>query len=308
MVGRRIERETLTAAAELRQDLHGVGITPVTPFSSDLTRVDLEGLRANLEYILDRGARLLYPCGNTGEFTSLSFEEWTAVVEATIEVATGRAAVVPGIGHGYTTAREMLRRAASLGANGALVMPPHPTYLADSGLIAFVTSLADEDALPLVIYKRGGWPSGDGIIELVNHVPVAGVKDGETDISAFARHISASPPSVVWTCGTAERFAPFFAAAGGSGFTSGLGNVAPHLSLDMQRALERGDTAAALEIRERCFDFEEIRARHGSANNVSAVKTALDARGLGGGRVRPPMRDLDEETATEVQGVVAAWF
>jgi len=293
---------------ELRQALHGVGITPVTPFSTDLTRVDVGGLGANLEYILERGARLLYPCGNTGEFTSLSLDEWSTVVETTIAVAAGRAAVVPGIGHGYTAAREMLQRAASLGAAGALVMPPHPTYLADAGLIAHSAGLADEDALPLVVYKRGGWPSSDGIIELVNQVPVAGVKDGETDVSAFARYVSASPSGVVWTCGTAERYAPFFATAGARGFTSGLANVAPHLSLDMQQALEREDIATALELRERCLPFEELRARHGSANNVAAVKTALDARGLAGGRVRPPMRDLDEPTAAEVHGMVAAWF
>ena len=295
-------------APELRQALEGVGVTPVTPFSADLTRVDHAGLRANLEYLVERGTRLLYPCGNTGEFTSLSLDEWTAVVEVTLEVAAGRVVVAPGVGHGYTIAREMVRRAAALGAHGVLVMPSHPTYLTDRGLIAFTAGLAELDALPLVVYKRAGWPSNDGLIELVESVRVAGVKYGEADVSALARIIAATPSDVTWTCGTAERYAPFFAAAGTRGFTSGIANVAPHISFAMQDALEADDFPAALAIRQRCLPFEEIRARQGSANNVGAVKTALDARGLAGGRVRPPMRDLDEPTIAEVETAVATWF
>jgi len=76
----------------------------------------------------------------------------------------------------------------------------------------------------------------------------------------------------------------------------------------MQDALERDHNDAALAIRQRCLPFEEVRARQGSANNVGAVKTALDVRGLAGGRVRPPMRDLDEPTIAEVETAVAAWF
>src|SRR5665811_1544808 len=222
-----------TAIRLFRNSLQGVGITPVTPFTSDLSRVDLRGLRSNLEFLIEQGATLLYPCGNTGEFTSLSLDEWTSVVEVSIDVAAGKAAVAPGVGHGYATAREMLRRAADLGVDGALVMPPHPTYLSDSGIIAYLAGLAELEAVPIVVYKRGGWPSNRALQELVRDVPVAGVKYGEPDVSAFASNVAASNPELVWTCGVAERYAPFFAEAGAGGFTSGLANVAPHLALEM---------------------------------------------------------------------------
>lgn len=69
-------------------------------------------------------------------------------------------------------------------------------------------------------------------------------------------------------------------------------------------ALADGDIVRALEIRERCVAFEELRARDGSANNVPAVKAAMDAAGLAEGRVRPPMCDLDPATEQEVAAIV----
>ncbi|MDH3259350.1 MAG: dihydrodipicolinate synthase family protein [Acidimicrobiia bacterium] len=297
-----------SAIGSFRNSLRSVGVTPVTPFHDDLRKVDEEGLRSNLEYLVERGVTLLYPCGNTGEFTSLSLDEWTVVVEITLEVASGRAVVAPGVGHGFSTAREMLRRAADLGADGALLMPPHPAYLADSGVSAYLSGLADFGALPVVVYKRSGWPTDRTLVDLVGNSPVAGVKYGENDISAFARNVAAADPGLVWTCGIAERYAPFFADAGAGGFTSGLANVAPHLALGLFEALESGDRTESMVLRERCLPFEDIRARDGAANNVGGVKAAMDARGLVGGRVRPPMRDLDAATVQEVREIVTGWF
>lgn len=286
--------------------VHGVGITPVTPFSPDLSKVDEGALTDNLAYLIAAGARLLYPCGNTGEFTSLGIDEWSRVVEITIEVAGGGAAVAPGVGGGYATAREMLRRARAMGASGALVMPPQPVYLSDAGLQAYYAGLAEASDLPLMVYRRDGWPSDDALAALAARGAIAGVKYGDTDVNGFARGVTAAP-GVAWTCGVAERYAPFFAAAGSVGFTSGLANFAPRTALAMSEALAAGNMETALAVRARCAPFEEIRKRHGSANNVSAVKTAMDAVGLAGGRVRPPMVDLDEATTREVETIVEAW-
>lgn len=291
----------------LRAALHGVGITPPTPFTDDLSTVDLDGLRRNIQFLVDAGATLLYPCGNTGEFAALSMDEWTRVVEVTVDVAGDRCVVAPGVGHGFGVAREQLRRAADLGASGVLAMPPNLVYPADEGVIAYYGALADADLLPVVVYRKGGWPTESGLPKLLTDHEVAGVKYGENDVSVLAAMIAATPPGTIWTCGTAERYAPYFFLAGAVGFTSGLGNVNPPLALGMYAALETGDAARALELREECLPFEQIRARHASANNVPAVKVGLDAVGLAGGRVRPPMRDLDAAEADEVRRIVAAW-
>lgn len=52
------------------QAVHGVGITPVTPFSDYLSRIDEAAFADNLTFLAEARAGLLHPCGNTGEFTS----------------------------------------------------------------------------------------------------------------------------------------------------------------------------------------------------------------------------------------------
>ncbi len=290
-----------------RHALHGVGITPATPFTDDLAAVDVDGLRRNLEFLIEGGATLLYPCGNTGEFPALSMDEWTTVVEVTVEVAGDACVVAPGVGHGYGVAREQLRRAADLGADGVLAMPPNLVYPADTGVIGYYGGLADAGLLPVVVYRKGGWPMNAGLPKLLTEHEVAGVKYGEHDVSTLAEMIAQGPAGTIWTCGTAERYAPYFFAAGAVGFTSGLANVNPGFALDMYAALAGGDLPAALQVREACLPFEDIRARHASANNVPVVKVALDAVGLSGGGVRPPMRDLSQDETEEVRAMVAGW-
>jgi 4-hydroxy-tetrahydrodipicolinate synthase len=298
---------TNSTIEHFRAALHGVGVTPATPFTGDLAAVDRDGLRRNIEFLVTAGATLLYPCGNTGEFAALSLDEWTDVVRVTVDATAGRAVVAAGVGHGFGIAREQLRRAADLGAGGVLAMPPNMVYPADEGVVAYYGALADADVLPIVVYRKGGWPTDAGLPRLLQEHAVAGVKYGEHDVSALAGMVADAPPDVVWTCGTAERYAPFFFEAGAVGFTSGLANAAPHLSLALYAALSDGDAARARALRDLCTPFEDLRARHGSANNVTAVKVAMDEVGLVGGSVRPPMRDLSAAEAAEVKAMVAAW-
>jgi 4-hydroxy-tetrahydrodipicolinate synthase len=119
-------------------------------------------------------------------------------------------------------------------------------------------------------------------------------------VAAFAALVDAAAGGFAWTCGLAERYAGFYWSAGARGFTSGLANVVPRLPLALLAALRDGDGALASEARTDAGAFEEIRARHQDAYNVPVVKVAMDALGLAGGPVRPPLRGVDEETAAAI--------
>lgn len=283
---------------QLRNALAGVGVTPVTPFTHDLTRIDRSALADNLSYLVESGVGLLYVGGNTGEAFSLAPEEWTVLVETALDVA-GDALVVPGIGHEYPVSLQMARRARQLGVAGVLALPRQQPYVASAGLCGFWRSIIDEAGLPAVVYKRG-LPDDQHLGTLLDHPLIVGCKYAERDIARFRRTVAQDDSGVLWTCGIAERYAPFFHLAGSVGFTSGLANFAPHLALEMQIALEKGDMERALSIRERCLDFEDIRALHGDAYNVAAVKAAMETVGLKGGGVRPPLIEIDEQTRLRV--------
>jgi len=280
--------------------LGGVGVTPVTPFNDDLGAVDTAGLRANIEFLIDSGIELVYPAGNTGESMSLSVSEWTEIVETSVSVADGSAAVFPGIGHDYPTALELARRAGSLGADGLLLMPRSQPHATSAGIAAYWRGIIEASGLPVVVYKRDLPDQGD-LAQLVSEEVVVACKYADRDLSAFARVVATNASSIVWTCGLAERYAPFYWQAGARGFTSGLANFAPGLALRMHAALLAGDQTGAMTVRAECLPFEELRARQGDAFNVSAVKTAMDSLGLAGGKVRPPLVDLDEDASRQAR-------
>lgn len=284
--------------SRFRSALAGVGVTPATPFTPDLTRPDLEALAENLTFLVDEGVGLLYVAGNTGEVASLSADEWTEVVETAVETVGDRAVVAVGIGHEYPVAIELARRAAALGVDGILAMPRQQPYVASAGLVNYWEAFIEHAGLPAVVYSRG-LPEPIDLARLLNHELVVGCKYSNRDISGFSSTVEDDTSGVAWTCGIAERYAPFFHLAGAVGFTSGLANFAPRIALDMHATLTKGDWKQALELRSACVPIEEIRARHGDAYNVGAVKVGMDAVGLAGGGVRPPLANLDPASAAE---------
>lgn len=298
----------MVTAERVRAALSGVGVTTATPFAPDDLRLDLAALRKNLTFLLDHGIGVLYPCGNTGEFHSLTRDEWGGVIGETATIAQGRAVVLACVGYSSETAIEMGRYALEHGADGVMVMPPTHTYRSARGLGLYYRKIIEALDAPVVVYKRGEAPSDELLTELVRDHRVAGVKYAVNDPSRLANLVARTQGTkAIWTCGTAERWAPFFALAGAQGFTSGIANFAPGLAIEMMAALRSGDYPTAMRVRARALPFEELRARHEDANNVPAVKAAMDCLGLSAGPPRPPLVPLSDEDHAAMRRILADW-
>src|SRR5581483_5080936 len=120
-----------------------------------------------------------------------------------------------------------------------------------------------EVGLPVVPYLKARAPSVEDVVRIVAEPWVVAVKYAVNELPAFAATVAAAEgrAEVVWVCGTAERWAPFFFAAGAEGFTSGLVNVTAAPSRALLEALRAGDRAAALAAWSAILPFEELRAR-----------------------------------------------
>ncbi|MEU9307762.1 dihydrodipicolinate synthase family protein [Streptomyces sp. NPDC048256] len=292
-----------------RAALADVVAIPVTPFAEDGS-VDGEAHRALLRRLLDGGITTLTPNGNTGEFYALTPEERRLVTEVTIEVAGGRAAILVGVGHDVPTAVASARHARELGAQMVMVHQPVHPYVSQSGWVDYHREIAAAvPELGVVPYIRNAQLRGDRLAELADACPnVIGVKYAVPDASRFAAFArDAGLERFVWVAGLAEPYAPSYFSAGATGFTSGLVNVAPAVSLNMIEALRSGDYPAAMKVWEQIRRFEELRAANGSANNVTVVKEALSSLGLCRRDVRPPSRPLPEDERAEVAAIAAGW-
>jgi 4-hydroxy-tetrahydrodipicolinate synthase len=293
----------------LRAALADVVAIPVTPFAED-GRLDREAHRALLRRLLDGGIRTLTPNGNTGEFYALTPEERRLVTELTVEETGERAAILVGVGHDVPTAVASARHARELGAQMVMVHQPVHPYVSAAGWVDYHRAIAEAvPELGVVPYIRNAQLPGARLAELADHCPnVIGVKYAVPDAARFAAFArDAGLDRFVWVAGLAEPYAPSYFSAGATGFTSGLVNVAPSVSLNMIEALRAGDYPAAMKVWEQIRRFEELRAENGSANNVTVVKEALASLGLCRRDVRPPSRTLPEAERAEVAAIAAGW-
>ncbi|OMI37475.1 dihydrodipicolinate synthase family protein [Streptomyces sparsogenes] len=293
----------------LRAALADVVAIPVTPYDAE-GAVDQDTYRALLRRLLDGGVKAVTPNGNTGEFYALTLAERRLVTELTVAETGDRAAVLVGVGHDVTTAVEAARHAREAGAGMVMVHQPVHPYVSQDGWVDYHRAIAEAvPELGVVPYLRNPLIEGSAIARLGEACPnVIGVKYAVPDAARFAAVArDAGLDRFVWVAGLAELYAPSYWAVGATGFTSGLVNVAPKVSLDMLGALRAGDYPAAMKVWEQIRRFEDLRAAQQSANNVSVVKEALAALGLCRRDIRPPGSALPEPQRAEVAALIQGW-
>ncbi|WP_227379333.1 dihydrodipicolinate synthase family protein [Haladaptatus halobius] len=289
------------AYESLKDDLRDVAFTNPTPFGEDGEMILHDELASNIEYVRNAGARLIVPCGNTGEYYSLSNDERVAIVETTTEAFEGAGSVVGGVGGSTKNAKMLADRYADVGADAIMVMHPVHTYVHEDGILDYYQSLVDHTDLGVVLYKRGAELTHEHIRVLSERENVVAVKYAVNDISAFSEGVRTTPGNIVWINGIAERFAPSFYVEGAEGFTTGIGNFIPQKVLALQDALDDGDLRRAKKIRDLLRPYEDLREETGSnnrfssANNVPAVKYGLELADQYGGSVREPLVALSED-------------
>jgi 4-hydroxy-tetrahydrodipicolinate synthase len=283
-------------------------VTTTTPFSDDLAEVDTDAISINIDFLTKNDVPLIIPNGNTGEFYSLSEEEWGTVLRASVEAAKKKATIMPGIGHSIKTAVSQLDIVRNLGVSSVMIHYPQHVFTSEEGLLGYYrTILGAAKDLNIVLYKKGPLLSDELLEKLFVYENLVGVKYAFGRIVDFARTVQKLGHKIVWSCGTAERFAPFFFLAGAKAFTSGLCNFAPQVSRKMFDALKKGDFEEAMKVQRMITPLEDLREGRGVANNVPIVKAAMDHIGLKGGLCRPPIHQLSEGEKQLTIAAISKW-
>ncbi|HEY7941397.1 MAG TPA: 4-hydroxy-tetrahydrodipicolinate synthase [Candidatus Limnocylindrales bacterium] len=283
-----------------RPRLHGAFTALVTPFTTD-GELDEPALRRFVAWQVLAGIDGLVPCGTTGESPTLSTAERERVIAATVEVVAerpsrSRVTVIAGTGTNDTQATiAATRRAASLGADAALIVAPYYNRPDQRMLEAHYRAVADAGDLPIVVYnvpgRTGTNVEAATLLRLAAHPRIVGVKEASGNLEQIATILCERPRGFAVLAGDDAWTLPLL-ALGGDGVVSVASNEIPREMVALCAAARAGDWEAARRQHERWLPLFLANFR-GGANPVP-VKAALDAMGLLADGLRLPLLPLDE--------------
>lgn len=276
----------------------------VTPFSNGA--VDLDSFGTFVEWQIEQGSDGLVPCGTTGESPTLSHAEHYAVITRTVEVANRRVPVIAGCGSNDTaTAIAHMAHAAKVGADAALIVVPYYNKPSQAGLVAHFTALAENSALPIIVYNIPGRSVADMTTETMAAIArlptVIGVKDATGNIARVSAQRAACGADFIQLSGN-DDMALAFNAMGGVGAISVTANVAPRLCAQFQAATLAGDFRTALAINDRLYP---LHAALFSDASPGPTKYALAKLGKMTADVRLPITAPSAESMAAVDAALA---
>lgn len=227
----------------------------VTPFKDG--RVDEAAFEAFIDWQISSGAGGLLPCGTTGESATLSIAEHNHVVELAVKAARGRVPVLAGAGSNHTTvAVAHVESAARAGADVALVVCPYYNKPGQRGLLAHFRYVADNSALPIIIYNIPGRTGIDmttaTMAELAQHPKIIGCKESTGDIDRVSEIRHLCGPGFLIFSGN-DYMTLGVIAHGGHGGISVTANVAPDLNAQLVGACLAGDFRTGLALQDRLY-------------------------------------------------------
>src|ERR1700678_265696 len=270
---------------------------PVTHFRETFA-FDEAPYRAHLEWLLEHKPAGLFAAGGTGEFFSLTLEEFAAVVKAAVEQTKGRVPVVAGCGYGTAMAKQFAQAGEGGGADGLLLLPPYLLNADPAGLVAHVEAVCASTRLGVIFYNRDNAILNDVWLEkLCDRCPnLVGFKDGYGDIELMTRIYARMGDRLTFIGGlpTAETFALPYLEMGVTTYSSAIFNFLPQFAQNFYAAVRRRDhNEVSKQLRDFVLPYIDIRNRH-KGYAVSIVKAGMRVIGRPAGPVRTPLTDLDQ--------------
>ena len=272
----------------------------VTPFRDG--RIDLDALKSLVNWQIEQGSTGLVPVGTTGESPTLSHAEHEQVIAEVVNAAAGRVPVIAGAGSNNTTEGiRLVKHAASVGADAALVVTPYYNKPTQAGLIAHFRALHDAANIPIIIYNippRSVIDMSPATMGELAMLPrIVGVKDATGDVTRVSKQRASCGKDFIQLCGE-DGLALGFNAHGGVGCISVTANVAPKLCAEFQAATLAGDYATALDYQDRLMPLHEaIFIEPG----LTGAKYGLSLLGRCSEEVRLPLVGLTDGTKAAIR-------
>jgi len=281
--------------------LHGAIAAALTPLLGGGFEVDEDAFEPYVAFLAANGIDGLLALGTTGEGVLFDVDERKRVAELFL-ACRGELQVAVHCGAQSTADTVLLAaHAAEAGADAVAVIAP-PYYAFDAAeLVAHFREAAQAcDPLPFYVYEfaaRSGYAVPLPVIATLREEAsnFIGLKVSDTPWARFEPYVLEGLDIFVGP----EALIPQGMARGAIGAVSGLAGSFPDAvaALVHEPTAENGARVGALRASLQALPFQ------------AASKMVLGLRGVPvRGRVRPPLRGLREDEATEVERIVREWL
>ena len=282
----------------------GVAATAAATAIGTLLAIGLE--RTTRSALLDAGVDGILAAGSTGEAALLGEQEYRQVMGWLRDVVPDHRWLLAGAGRESTRATIAACRAASEeGADAVLVRPPayYGPTLPPQALVDHFRRVADDSPVPVLLYNIPKYTHvtlPDTLLTaLAAHRNIVGAKDSSGDLKLFAAYRAAAPEWALFMGSGSWYYSAL--ELGAVGGILAVACYAAPIAVSVGQAFADGDRAAAGAAQEILTPLnKEIVQKLG----VPGVKAAMDAAGLVGGPVRPPLMDLGEADRARIAAMI----
>lgn len=292
--------------ARQNANLTGVLAAIPTPFTADGSEVDEAALKAQVDRLFEGGLAGIVPTGTTGEFFSLSDEEYRRVLKLNVDAAAGRFKVVAGVGHTSTAgAVEYVKYAEEIGADAVMVVPPFYDPLSFDALKVFLTRISEATNLQIMYYNV---PGATGVhLDAAQLAEIGGIdgvdyfKDTSGDAVSFT-DVLVNRSDAITAFNGWDTLTFYGLALGAKGSVWGVASIAPkHAAELFQTIAVEGNIEKGREL---WAPLWKLSSALESMNYPAGIKAAVELTGHSVGPVREPVLPLtDDERALLVEAI-----
>jgi 4-hydroxy-tetrahydrodipicolinate synthase len=229
------------------QRLKGTFTALVTPFNNG--KVDYASLDRLLRHQLDAGIDGFVVNGTTAESPTLESEEVIKIFHHIRKYCGSQVPLILGTGSNSTKKTiEETKKAASLGADAALVVVPYYNKPPQRGLYEHFKATASSTQIPIILYNVPGRTvttlSVETIVKLSEIKNIVGIKEASGKIDFAEQIIKGCHKDFVMLSGDDESYVEFL-AVGGHGVISVASHIIPKQMIQWRHWAQSGQIERA---------------------------------------------------------------
>lgn len=284
------------------QSLIGTGVALVTPFKKDLS-VDVEALKAIVNFQIDNGIDYLVVLGTTAESATLSKDEKELVIQTVVQTNKGRLPLVLGVGGNNTqeVVAELQSRDFS-DFTAVLSVSPYYNKPTQEGIYQHFKAVAEASPVPVILYNVPGRTASNMLPSTVIRLAqdfknIVAIKEAAGDIVQAMKLIQNAPKDFLVISGDDMVTLPMI-LAGGAGVISVIGEGFPKQFSEMVHLGLNRKVDEAYQLHYLLAEAIDMIFEQG---NPAGIKEVFKTLGLSENTVRLPLVNVDENLANRIK-------